>query len=236
MATNAQCNICGDCIKSCPNDSIRLIVRPPTQELWFIRKPKLEEAFLAIVIMGIVFIQNITMLEVWQSMLRGLENLTGTRSYAVNFTITFLIAMLIPIALLGVTALLAKKLNGDSLAQNFAKFGYAIIPLDVAGHVAHNLFHLLAEGKAVIFTALAFIGQAVPDASPAIVGNATIQILQFVLIALGVGGSLYAAYRIAHSNYSGGKTWATLIPYTILIVVLGSVNIWLFILPMAMRM
>jgi len=236
MTTNAQCNICGDCIKSCPNDSIRLTLRPPTQELWFIRKPKLEEAFLAIVIMGIVFIQNITMLEVWQSTLRGLENLTGTKSYAVNFTITFLIAMLIPIILLGVTALLAKKLNGDSLAQNFAKFGYAIIPLDVAGHVAHNLFHLLAEGKAVIFTALAFMGQVVPEASPAIVGNATIQILQFVLIALGVGGSLYAAYRIAHSNYGGGKTWATLIPYTILIVVLGGVNIWLFILPMAMRM
>jgi ferredoxin len=236
MATSALCNICGDCIKSCPNDSIRLTVRPPTQEHWFIRKPKLEEAFLAIVIMGIVFIQNITMLEVWQSTLRGLENLTGTQSYAINFTITFLIAMLIPIILLGATALLATKLNGDSLAQNFAKFGYAIIPLDVAGHVAHNLFHLLAEGKAVIFTALAFVGQAVPEASPALVGTATIQILQFVLIALGVGGSIYAAYRIAHSNYKGGKTWATLIPYATLILVLGGVNIWLFILPMAMRM
>ncbi|MBI5052016.1 MAG: 4Fe-4S binding protein [Chloroflexi bacterium] len=236
MATSALCNVCGDCIKSCPNDSIRLTLRPPTQELWFIRKPKLEEAFLAIVIMGIVFIQNITMLEVWQSILRGLENLSGTQNYAVNFTITFLIAMLIPIILLGATALLATKLNGDSLTQNFAKFGYAIIPLDVAGHVAHNLFHLLAEGKAVLFTAMAFVGQVVPEASPAIVDNATIQILQFVLIALGVGGSLYAAYRIAHSNYSGGKTWATLIPYTILIIVLGGVNIWLFILPMAMRM
>ena len=133
MTTNAQCNICGDCIKSCPNDSIRLTLRPPTQELWFIRKPKLEEAFLAIVIMGIVFIQNITMLEVWQSTLRGLENLTGTKSYAVNFTITFLIAMLIPHHLVGRDRSASEKLNGDSLAQNFAKFGYAIIPLRRGG-------------------------------------------------------------------------------------------------------
>jgi len=81
MEVNANCNVCANCAKNCPNDSIRLILRPPTKELWFIRKPRLEEAFLSVVIMGIVFVQNVTMLEVWESMLAWLENLTGTTSY-----------------------------------------------------------------------------------------------------------------------------------------------------------
>ena len=236
MDTNAECNVCGNCAKTCPNDSIRLNLRFPTKELWFIRKPKLEEAFLAVVIMGIVFIQNITMLEVWRGTLSWLEQMTGTQNYAVTFTIAFLIAMGLPIGALSIAAFLAKKLNGDSLAQNFAKFGYAIIPLDVAGHVAHNLFHLLAEGKAVVYTALAFLGQTMPEASPAFVDNATIQLLQFALIVLGAALSLYTAYRIAHSNFVGGKRWVTLTPFAILIALLGVVNLYLFMLPMAMRM
>jgi polyferredoxin len=236
MESNANCNLCANCIKSCPNGSITLTVRPPTKELWFIRKPKLEEAFLAVVIMGIVFIQNITMLEVWKGMLAWLEQVSGTSSYAVNFTITFLIAMAIPVGLLAATACVAGRLNGDTLARNFARFGYAIIPLDVAGHVAHNLFHLLAEGKAIMFTALAVIGQEIHGTSPALLDNATIQMLQYVMLVLGVIGSLYTAYRIARSQYGAVKIWLVFAPYAALIAILGVMNVYLFILPMAMRM
>jgi hypothetical protein len=216
--------------------SIQLTLRPPSKELWFIRRPKFEEAFLAVVIMGIVFVQNVTMLEVWQSILGWLERVTGTDSYAVTFTITFVIAMLIPIALLALAALVAKQFNGDSVVKNFAMFGCAIIPLDVAGHVGHNLFHLLAEGKAVIYTAIALFGQEVEGASPAILSTPTIQALQYLLIVLGVLGSLYTAYRIAKSNYGQGRSWAAFAPYAVLLLSLGAVNIWLFVLPMAMRM
>jgi hypothetical protein len=134
------------------------------------------------------------------------------------------------------TAFVAGRLNGDTLAQNFTKFGYAIIPLDVAGHVAHNLFHLLAEGKAVLFTALTLLGQEVHGASPALLDGATIQVLQYMLIVLGVFGSLYTAYRIARSQYGAGRTWAAFLPYAGLIAILGVMNVYLFILPMAMRM
>jgi hypothetical protein len=87
-----------------------------------------------------------------------------------------------------------------------------------------------------VYTALTFLGQTAPNASPALVDNATIQLLQFALIGLGALLSLYAAYRIAHSNYARGTSWATLAPYAALIVLLGVVNLYLFMLPMAMRM
>ncbi len=235
MDSNANCNLCASCIKSCPNGSITLTLRVPSQELWFVRNPQFAEAFLAVVIMGIVFVQNITMLEVWQGILRRLENLVGTSNYAVTFTISFLIAMAIPVALMSLTALAASRLNGEPLAKNFARFGYAIIPLDVAGHVAHNLFHLFAEGKAVWYTFVAFLGSVQPEGSAAILDPGTIQVLQYALIVLGGAGSLYAAYRIARSAYGSHIGTRALIPYAALLLLLGIINIGLFILPMSHR-
>ena len=236
MTSNANCVICAACIKNCPNDSIQLTVRPPTKELWFIRKPKMEEAFLSAVIMGIVFVQNVTMLEVWTGMLQWLERAVGTTNYAITFSITFAISIVIPVALLGFTSWIASKFNKASLVENFTRFGYAIIALDVAGHIAHNLFHLLAEGKSIFYTALILFGQEIHGASPALVSMDTIQILQFGLIALGFVGSLYTAYRVAKNSQPTGRIWGTFVPYAALIVVLTIMNVYLFMLPMAMRM
>lgn len=237
MDSMARCNLCANCIKTCPNDSIQLNTRIPSKGLWFIRKPKFEESFLAIVIMGIVFVQNITMLEVWKKMLASLESFVGTDNYFVTFTITFLIAMAIPVLALFGASWWAKVGNGRGVIDNFARFGYALIPLDLAGHIAHNLFHLLAEGKSFVFTFLALFGVETHGQSAALVSNSTIQILQFVLIGLGTFGSAYAAYRIAKSNFAGeGKTVSSFLPFAVLSVILGMVNVYLFILPMAMRM
>jgi len=236
MTSSANCMLCAECIKGCPNDSIQLTVRPPTKELWFIRKPKIEEAFLSAVIMGIVFVQNVTMLEVWGSMLKWLEQVTGTTNYAVTFSITFATAIIIPVALLGLTSWIAGKFNKVSLVENFTRFGYAIIALDMAGHIAHNLFHLLAEGKSIYYTALGLFGMEFHGASPAILDMGAIQFLQFSLLALGFIGSLFVAYKISKSNHPDGKVWGTFVPYAILMVVLTIMNVVLFTLPMAMRM
>jgi hypothetical protein len=212
-----------------------LTLRLPTQELWFVHKPRLEVAFLAVVIMGIVFVQNVTMLEIWGSMLAWLERVTGTDSYAVTFTITFLIAMLIPVSLLAGTALVGKKINGESIAKNFTRFGYAIIPLDMAAHIGHNLFHLLAEGKSILFTGVALFGREIQGISPALMGSSSIQMLQYALIVLGSLGSLFVAYKISQRSY-GERALASFAPYALLILFLMVVNIVLFMLPMSMRM
>ncbi|WP_368487545.1 4Fe-4S binding protein [Clostridium sp. BJN0013] len=236
MDTSAQCNLCGHCIKNCPNNSIRITPRVPTKELWLVKKPKLEVSFLAIVIMGIVFVQNITMLNIWNSILKWLENVTGTTSYYVTFTVTFIIAMLIPILLLAFTSLLAKKFNGASLKDNFTKFGYAIIPLDMTGHIAHNLFHLLDEGKSIVYTAMGVLGMQIPNSSAAMLDTSTIQALQYILIFLGTIGSIYTAYKMPKNSKGDKKPLGTSAVYTILMLFLAVINIILFSMPMAMRM
>ena len=112
----------------------------------------------------------------------------------------------------------------------------AIIALDLAAHIAHNLFHLLAEGKSIWYTGVEIFGVESHGASPALAGMATIQTLQFGLLGLGFVGSLYIVYRIARSNFQGDVVWATFKPYAVLMGVLGILNVMLFTLPMSMRM
>jgi hypothetical protein len=169
-------------------------------------------------------------------MLGWLERVTGTTNYAVTFSITFATAIIIPVTMLGITSWFAAKSNKTSLVENFARFGYAIIALDVAGHIAHNLFHLLAEGKSILYTAIALFGQELHGASPALVSMDTIQLMQYGLIALGFVASLYTAYRVAANTHTGSQKWKTFAPYAVLIVALTIMNVYLFMLPMAMRM
>jgi len=236
MDNSSSCNFCGNCVKNCPNDSIQVSTRIPTKELWFIKRPKLEESFLAIVIMGIVFVQNITMLEVWSEIQQWLAGVLGTSNSKVIFTVTFIIAMAIPTLMLYLTSWLASLKNPDNALMNLTKFGYALIPLDFAGHMAHNLFHLLAEGKSVLFTGLALFGIKDEGASAALVSANTIVFLQYALLTLGTMASIYAAYRIAKANYKGPAFMSTVLPYTILTLAFVAFNVYLFLLPMAHRM
>jgi len=236
MDSNANCNLCANCIKSCPNDAITLTVRKPTKELWFLRTPKIEESFLAMAIMGIVIIQNVTMLKVWSDVLDWVNQVTGITSYPVIFTAVFAVGVSVPVALLALAAKVAARSNLESALKNFARFGYALIPLDVAAHVAHNLFHLLAEGKSVFYTVTALFGGQ-SSGSAALVGNGKIQVLQFAVLALGLVGSLYTARRIAHRRYATpARRRTTLIPFVVLISVLAALNVAMFLLPMAHRM
>ena len=236
MDSNANCNLCANCIKSCPNDAITLTLRKPTQELWFLRAPKVEESFLAMAIMGIVLIQNITMLKVWDQILAAVTRTTGITSYPIIFTAVFAVGVSLPVLLLAGAAKIAGNANGESIRQNFARFGYALIPLDIAGHVAHNLFHLLAEGNSVFYTVAALFGVN-KTGSPALVPDQTIQVLQFIILAFGLVGSLYTMRRIAYRRYSAPIIRrATQLPYAILIGSLVALNVALFLLPMAMRM
>lgn len=236
MESSASCNLCANCVKSCPNGAISLTVRRPTRELWFVRAPRIEESFLAMAIMGIVLIQNVTMLEAWDGVLRWIERLTGVSSYPVVFTVAFVVAVSVPVALLAAASHLAALGNVESMRQNFTRFGYALIPLDVAAHLAHNLFHLLAEGGAVVTTVGALVGLD-PLASPELVGATTIRALQLALLGLGVAASLYTAKRLAYRRYrTTARRRATVLPYAVLIAGLGALNVMLFLFPMAHRM
>lgn len=238
MDSSANCNFCASCVKSCPNDAITLELRAPTRELWSVRKPKVAESFLALAIMGIVLIQNLTMLDLWARLTTWIEGTTGLTSETAVFTLAFAVAVSSPVGLLALAAAVGARVSAGTFGQHFASFGYALIALDIAAHLAHNLFHLLAEGKSVAYTAAALFGRtAAEGGSAALAGPGTIQALQWTLVALGTVGSFYTAYRIARSRTRPGATVLPMVaPYAVLVVAFALLNIWLFAQPMAHRM
>ena len=76
-----------------PHGSLRLEVRKPTSEFWSIRKPRLDVAFLAIVLVGVVIVQNLTMLGIYPTVLGHVAMFAGTANRDVYFTVVFLPAM-----------------------------------------------------------------------------------------------------------------------------------------------
>ena len=235
MDSSAHCSFCGNCVKSCPNDAIRLRLRPPTSQLWSVRTPRVEESFLAMAIMGIVLVQNVTMLGVWTDLL-DLMARAGVTAPVGAFTIAFAVAVAVPVALLLAASAVAARRTVESVTANFARFGYALIPLDVAAHLAHNLFHLLSEGGHVTGTVAAVFGFPV-ESSAALAGAGTIRVLQYALLAAGAAGSVHALRRLAGHRYrTAERRRATTAPYLVMIVLLAAVNAYLFTQPMTHRM
>ncbi|MEH7084942.1 hypothetical protein V7139_19685 [Neobacillus drentensis] len=140
--------------------------------------------------------------------------------------------MAIPVALLYGTAKVATITGGsvEKVKKNFIRFGYAIIPLDLAGHLAHNLFHIITEGKAIWYNSAALFGMNVTRGDLAFAPASSVQILQYIIIVIGMVGSIYTAYRIGNKG-----SFKALAPYYVLMVLLAVANIYLFSLPMMHR-
>ena len=233
MDSNRDCNLCGNCVKSCPHGSLRLELRKPTLEFWKVRKPRLDVAFLAVVLVGVVIVQNLTMLGIYPTILSQVAGVTGTSNTDVNFTVVFLAAMVAPILLLAAASAASSRLSGGSLLRDFTIFGYALIPLDLAAHMAHNLFHLLGEGLAVPRSFVLWLGGAW-EGSTALLNTATIEVLQYLMLGAGIAASVYAAYRIAHSA-KGTAGWRALVPQLLFVALLVAANVYMFAQPMGHR-
>ncbi len=233
MLTNRECNLCGNCIKSCPHGSLRLELRKPTQEFWHIGTARIEVAFLAMILVGVVIVQNLTMLSVWQPLLDRVAGLTGSTNFTVNFSLIFVIAMGLPLAALALASRLSRD-SDETTLQNFARFGYAIIPLDLAAHMGHNLFHLLGEGLAVPRTLAELFGLQWTRVGDELLNTPTIQVLQYLMLGAGAVATVYAAYRIARSA-GQTRTVRALAPHLFLICLLIAVNAFMFTQPMGHR-
>jgi len=255
MDSNRFCNFCSNCIKTCPHDAIKITPRPPTSELWFIKKPRFEDSFLAIALIGIVVSQTVVMLEVWEPFMEWFEIVTGITNFTVAWTVIFAGAMFIPILLMlvssfisnlipvkpGISGMILDKSAEAGLASknmvenktfsNFVRYGYALIPLGLGIHLAHNSKHFLGEGLSVLYTSASLAGfDYTGDLS--ILNMPTIQVIQYILTFLGILGAIYTAYRISLNN---PHSRSSVLPYIVLILAFGTIALWMYGVPMAAR-
>jgi polyferredoxin len=259
MDSNNLCTFCGECIKSCPKNNLILRIRPFFKDAWTTRKRCLDEAALAIVLVGICIFVTGDMLEPWKGWMESAMKIIPSNQFGIEYRYTaelitksilyFSVSLLlVPGLMLLASAIsnrLVRKDNPHGLKQTFITFGYMFIPIGLSLHLAHNLGHLLNESGKVIPAFQRVINTFTPfyigepnwrlGAQP-LIDASLLYWIQMGLFLVFYIFSLYAGYRLAMNNYKDDRTsFSALIPMILLSFFLMIVNVYLLNLPMAPR-
>jgi polyferredoxin len=259
MDSNNLCTFCGECIKSCPKNNLTLRIRPFFKDAWTTQKRCLDEAALAIVLVGISIFVTGDMLEPWKGWMESATKVIPFNQFGIEYRYTAELItksilyfsaslLLVPGLMLLASAIsnrLVRKNNPHGLKQTFITFGYMFVPIGLSLHLAHNLGHLLNESGKVIpafqrvtntFTPF-YIGE--PNwrlAAQPLIDASLLYWIQMGLFLVFYIFSLYAGYRLAINNYEDDRTaFNALIPMILLSFFLMIVNVYLLNLPMAPR-
>jgi DNA-binding NtrC family response regulator/NAD-dependent dihydropyrimidine dehydrogenase PreA subunit len=139
LHSNHNCILCGNCVKTCPNDSPTFNLRMPGHELWAALKPeKLTTVFVPVILGTQLF--------------RGLEHTSFVHTLAVNTHSIWLLYGLILSAGIGISygfIQVAGNISFGPLKNQNVKaaelFTHAIIPLSFAFELAYQLKRLLTR-------------------------------------------------------------------------------------------
>lgn len=230
MSSNRNCIYCMKCLKTCPNDSLALRWRKPWKELANIRRPLAGEALLAVVILGVVTFDTFVMVAPFRQLYRAIFLSLPTSNPEVAMVFIFLLLLAAALALYSAATKAASRSLGMGFWPAFASFGYAYIPLALAGHLGHNFVHLVGEGGAGANTILATFG-IYTRFPTSLLSTEAIKGLQILTMGLGMALSIYVAYRIAKSRGAPRAAF----PHLLLILLMVSSILFLLSLPMGMR-
>jgi ferredoxin len=256
MDRNNYCNLCGECVTSCSRDNLVLRFRAFGKDLWASGRRVLDEAYLAVALVGLTLVVTAQMLSAWPGWTWALS---GWLPHWVRATLK-------PVAYLGLVEsaillggslvvvpllVLCGAVTADRLAgayaigvrRSFVLFSYMFIPVGLAVHLAHNLSHLLMEGGGlvpVVQRAVALytpwsLGE--PDWQHApLAPEAVVALLQIVIIVGFFGLSLVAGHRLSAGAYADPRAASrALVPMAALSCVFTVAAIVLLNLPMGMR-
>lgn len=246
MDSNRSCVLCGNCHKSCKNDSPQVKIRDnPGIELWTRKKPRLDEAVLIGSLIGIILISGFGMLEAWDPFFKSFQAILGVSNKKTTITILYFLILSIPIILMLLAGYISGKTSEEKPLESFSRYAYGFIPLNFAGHIAHNMFHFLGEGKRIWWSTMQILGVTdgplvsieghgtVGAISPsALLDSATIQKLQYIIVLAGILFSVYVIYKTSKNS---NKSLSTTIPHLALVLLFGIATIVLFAMPMGMR-
>ncbi|MBI2193401.1 MAG: YHS domain-containing protein [Planctomycetes bacterium] len=146
MTLNTYCILCTECLKTCPHDNLSIRLRPWGEDLAHEGKPRTDEAFLSIILLAMTGLHGLTMTPRWPEWNEALSATWGVSprvSFSLLMALILAAPMLLFAALAGVSSLWSAPHGMRTL---FIHYAYALLPIALFYHLAHNAGHFLLEG------------------------------------------------------------------------------------------
>ena len=256
MDRNNYCTFCAACVTSCSRNNLVLRVRTFGKDLWATSRRALDEAYLAVALVGLTLLVTAQMLSGWPAWISGLAgwlpalvrtNLKPVTYLSLVESGIFLAGALVvaPLLVLAAAAVADRRAGEHALGvrRTFVIFGYMFIPIGLAMHLAHNLSHLLLEGGGIV----PVVQRAVATYSPISLGEPdwrlaplapepVVGLLQAMVVAGFFALTLTTGHRLAVRVYADRRAASrAVVPFVILAVAFTVVSIVLLQQPMGMR-
>ncbi len=210
LATNADCMMCGNCVKSCENRGVQVNLRPPLQELWKNSQPTLALSLFAVILVGLMAKHQFPALTSWLSVQQRLGWTDGTAH-----TVLFLLFVAVAVTGFAVSSTLSAAASQETVGRNMTMYGIALIPLAFAGHLAHVTHEFLGDGiyqivgYCIKLYDAAFKGIAIGSREVVVapfVNPGVLTFLKFLIVAGGFVGSVVALVMIARRALRRGTS------------------------------
>ena len=244
MQQNTYCILCMECVKTCESDNVTLQARPWGADLFAHARPRSDEAYLALIMLSLSGFHGLTMTAAWRDIVHWIQS-TFSVGTTLAFSVGMAAMMVAPVLLYAGLVALSRWLSGiqaTSYREYFVRYAYALLPIALFYHLAHNSEHLFMEGQKVVALASDpfgfewnLLGTAGWSLQP-LADLPTLWGVQVVLVTVGHVFSLWAARRSAAALFPDGKAaLRSQLPMLAAVVVFSIVSLWLLKQPMEMR-
>ena len=237
MESNRNCNLCGQCVKFCHQDSMHLGMLHPGVELSRLKRPLTGEAFFLVALLAVAFVEVIQTTRVFPSYMKWVMESTPFTSYDVAFSVSFVALAGLMVAAHALASHASARLARGGRPLNLSRFAYAFVPLVLAGYLGLAVLRVGSHGvRAVQVTVNQLAFSFAPfDLLPPVRGSfydadPLTKALQIGILAAGTLGALYVVRRVAAGD-GKGRAWARALPHIALVLLVSGIFGFAFLLP-----
>jgi hypothetical protein len=244
MDANTYCTLCMECVKTCPHDNVAWRLRPVGADLLEPSRARVDEAYLAVVLLSMSAFHGLTMTPSWDRVVAGIA--AGLHVGALlAFTIGMSLILALPLVVYAGVCRLMKAFARDRDHETktlFIRFAYSLLPIALFYHLAHNLEHFFYEGMNFIRASSDpfgwnwdLFGTAHLAVAP-ILSVEAVWGTQVVLILVGHVYGIRIAHKAARRLYPDPRTAAlSQLPLIAVMMLFSLQSLWLLSQPMVMR-
>lgn len=244
MAKNTYCIMCTECVHTCPHDNVALNLRPFGADLAKASPVRFDEAAMVVVMLAMSTFHGFTMTPLWFQATRAIE-----RALGVPYLVAFSVGMTACLGLLSLAYVVfvawsqrASRASTVSVRQLAIRYAYALLPIALFYHFAHNAMHFFIEGGTLVPVLSDPFGWrwnlfgtagVVPGALAPLT---VVWALMVLFILVGHVWSLVVAHRIATHVFSDRPAAIrSQLPMLACMIAYSALSLWIIAQPMEMR-